>query len=116
MPNLTLARSTRRGAPSLTGRWRSAETPPGLPLNLEFTVREEDGDVSGHGEFAVGGVRGVPFALSGTHDHPRIRFTIHASGIEKASIGGTFVGTDSVSVLLTGSGFGRLPLLLQRTC
>jgi len=101
---------------SLNGTWRSRQTPAtaGTPFNIEFTATEIDGEVRGHGQFMVGAIRGVPFELSGKHDHPMIRVTIRASGVQDASFGGTFVGTDEVRGLLTGSGFGRLSLFLER--
>lgn len=113
---LELVRSDSPGGawPSLTGTWRSMQTAAGMPLDIEFTASERDGEVSGHDQFGVGGARGVPFALSGTHEHPQVRFVLHASGVEQAALGGTFVAADAVRVFLSGSGFGGLPLLLKR--
>lgn len=113
MPHLVLV-AFGKARPSLTGRWRSSRSAAGAPFDIEFTASEEDGEIRGLGEFAVGSVRGVRFALRGRHEHPAIRVVLHASGIEEASLGGTFVGTDLVRGRLTGSGFGGLPVLLKR--
>ena len=118
MSNLVLVASAGLASPSLSGTWRSWQTPQAAatPFSIEFTANEIDGEVHGHGQFAVGAIRGVPFALSGKHDHPMIRVTIRASGVQDASFDGTFVGTDEVRGLLSGSGFGRLTLFLKRDC
>lgn len=113
MSHLVLVAS-RNACPSLTGRWRSSRSAAGARFDIEFTASEEDGEVRGHGEFAVGSVRGVRFALSGRHEHPSIRVVLQASGIEEASFGGTFVSADLVHGRLTGSGFAGLPVLLKR--
>lgn len=87
--------------PEFNGTWQTSNS--GLTLTLT-TIESADGSISGNGT-AKTSTESLALTVTGVHSHPDVTFTGKATGFEDWNFTGQFVGSNTVSGTLNGSGF-----------
>ena len=94
------------------GSWLGGDTSVLLSLNLT----DQDGTVKGSGDISGSSISGgdIGFSVSGTSNGNSCELTLHATGLNNATMGGTEVQADTVDAVLNGSGFTSYQITLHR--
>lgn len=99
----------------VTGEWAGRAGAGNGVFDIEITMTETEGSVSGTGRFVAAGAVVAAFTLSGTHTFPEVALTIVATGFQDALFTGSFTGDNTITGQLNGSGFENEPVTVTRT-
>jgi hypothetical protein len=97
---------------SAEGAWAGTITGDAQEGNLEWTLQDMDGEISGTGSLSTA-TASVALTIEGTFSSPNLTLTIIPEGVEDFSFFGT-VGEESMKGRLNGAGFINRTVTLDR--
>jgi hypothetical protein len=94
------------------GAWAGTITGDAQEGNLEWTLQDTDGDISGNGSLSTA-TAAVALTIEGIFSPPNLTLTVSPEGVEDFSFFGT-VGEESMKGRLNGAGFVNRTVTLDR--
>jgi hypothetical protein len=98
--------------PGAAGTWAGTITGDVQEGNLEWTLQDVDGEISGTGSLSTA-TASVALTIEGTFSSPNLTLIISPEGVEDFSFFGT-VGEESMKGRLNGAGFINRTATLDR--
>ena len=102
--------------PTVNGRWSGSATSASLGLvTLTLTLSEsENGAITGSGNIVDG--ENVAVTVTGTHADPNVSMNLSLGAqFEAINFAGQFVGDNTITGTLNGSGFTNFAMTLRKT-